>query len=70
MATINGLSVGEEPAVSISQEEVTVALNFLHVWHQKQCMCVFRWVYTVYNDLGKLYVVVGVRYLPLGQQRK
>ena len=54
MATINGLSVGEEPAVSISQEEVTVALNFLHVWHQKQCMCVFRWVYTVYNDLGKL----------------
>jgi len=26
----------------LSKEDVTVALNFLHVWHQKQCMCVFR----------------------------
>ncbi len=36
--TVEGGGVEE----GLSKEDVSVALNFLHVWHQKQCMCVFR----------------------------
>jgi hypothetical protein len=37
---VGGGGMGE--VATLSKEDVTVALNFLHVWHQKQCMCVFR----------------------------